>query len=181
MKKLIIICIFCLAAFLIFKFGFAVGGLLFIVSCLVIFLVWHRVNYLQTIARYAKKYENIYIVSNQPDTDEEIFIEAVDHLIINCCHSGVIETVKDQQQLLQVSKNPFFSDPSLTDSQKLQVIPVIFQDGEFVNESFKQFRKRVIALIEQDRASRHAMLKKADAIWYNKHSNNQRSVQWIKK
>lgn len=180
MKKMILFCFAMLAVFLIANLGFAMGCLASLLSALVVFLIWHRIDYIQTIAHYAKQYENIYVVSNHPDTDDEVFIQEVDHLIVNASYTDVMREVKDQERWLSESKNAFFCDPALKDHQRLQVIPIIYQDGQFVNESFKQFRKRVIEEIKKDRAERHAMLKKTDAAWYHKYSNNQRSVEWTK-
>ncbi len=165
---------------LIAKFGLAMGGILFLFSMLVVVLIYYRVDYVMTISHYGQLYENIYVVSNHPNTDDSIDLPELNELIVCCKYHDVMTIVDEQKKWLTESKNPFFVDPALTDRQRLQVIPIIYQDGKYVNESWRKFAKRVKAEIQEDRANRHEMLKKTNNDWYMKYSNHQKNVNWGK-
>lgn len=181
MKHIILTCFAILAIFLVARLGFAIGSLALLLSSVVVYLVWHRINYIQTIAYYAKQYENIYIISNHPDSDDKVFDEEAGYIVVCVAYSEVMREVSNQEKLLTESRNQFFCDSGLKDHQRIRVVPIIFQDGQFINETWKEFKKRAIAEIQEDRSSRHAMLKNADSAWYHKYGNNQRHVEWVKK
>ena len=148
---------------------------------LLVYLVVERLTYLHNVDRYGKMYENIYIVSNHPESEEEVFIEAFDQFIVNAPYRHVKKAGEEEKRWLTESKNTCFCDPGLLDHQRLQIIPIIFQDGIHVNENFKEFKKRVKAEIKVDRADRHALLKNTDPIWYDQFSNLQEEISWFKK
>ena len=174
MNKLILLLVLCFAGFLIYKFGLAVGGISFCLCMLIIFLLYHTIDHIMTIHDYAKQYENIYVVSNHPKLKTELFIEDLDEFIINVPYKEVLESVEDQKKILVKAKNELFNNDNL------KVIPIIYQDGQFVNETWKQFKKRVSSEIKEDRAKRHKRMKQTDNIWYMQYSNYQNGVSWKK-
>jgi len=166
---------------LIYKLGLAFGGMAFCLSVVVGWLVWDRVLLLRKVKRYSDMYENIYVVSNHPETGELVDIGKFREMIVNSEYDRVLVNVGKEERWLRRVKNEFFVDEALNDNQRLKVIPIIYQDGEFVNETFKEFRKRVIMEIKEDRRKRHAFLKKMDQGWYMKYGNKQREVIWKRK
>jgi len=169
-----------MAGFLVLRFGLAFGGLTGLILCGFLFLLWERLGYLAKMRHYATMYENIYVVSNHPDDDREVKIGGLEKVIVNVGYSFVVKEVQQQIRCLEKSGNVFHADHSLTDYQRIAVLPLIYQDGEFINESWKEFKERVELTIKTERSYRHAMLKKADEIWYNVYSNDQNGMEWKK-
>lgn len=182
MKKTAIIITLFFAFLLIIEMGFVFGSMLSIFISLLVYLVYARISHILTVNEFSKKYEDIYVVSCNPNTGEELALpnDIVD-LVVFVPYEEVINEVNNQKDLLLESSNTFYCDPKLTEEQKIKVIPIIFKDGKNVNEKWKnQFKKRVIIEIEESRANRHEMLKQADPNWYHKNSNSQNGVVWQK-
>ena len=174
-------------AFLVYfftAFEFYDAILATLASGVLMYLLENRVTYYLTLLQYADRYENIYIISNHPKikghkhSEEEVDFKGIPFELIVCVeHRLVINEIAYQTRLLVESKNTHFNDPDLTEEQRLQIKPIIFQDAEFINETWKQFQKRVKHEIHADRLQRHAMLKQSSPIWYHKHANFQHGIQ----
>lgn len=180
MKRIIFI-FFISCFFLVWFLGFLIGGIGSIMVLVISIIVNSRIEKILLLNEYANEYENIYVVSNHPRYETQIKLpNEIEDFVVRCSYEDVIKTIHIQKELLREANNRLFCDPNLKEDQRLKVIPIIFQDGEFVNESWKQFKKRVIFEIKEDRSIRHAMLKATDPIWYNKHGNNQSGIIWSK-
>lgn len=182
MKNTVSLFSFLLCAVLMLKFGFLFGGIASLVTIVAAVLLVNRIEYVMTLNEYAKEYENIYVISNHPKTNEAVVLpEDLDELAVQSSFKDVFNTIDEQRYWLTEAQNPFFVDEKLKEEQKLQIVPIIYKDGQFVNETWSEFRSRVISEIKEDRAKRHAMLKATDDVWYQKHSNNQSGIAWNKK
>lgn len=170
----------CTGIVVVFKeFDFALALGIILVSGVLMAVISGINDRIQTNLAYNKIIEPLYVISRHPKTNEEFECGILSEFVIWSKYKKVTEEIEHQQFLLHRSKNPFM-DEKLTERQKIAVIPLIFQDGVHVNESWKQFRKRCIQYIKDTRAERHAYLKQSDDVWYMKFSNNQ-SVEWEKK
>ena len=165
--------------FLIFNFGFAFGGIASLIIIGISIMLNDRIEYIQTLNEYSEIYENIYVVSNHPETNEVIQLpKRLEALIVASSYKNVHQCINIEKKWLESAKNPFFVDPNLTDEQRIRVIPIIYQDGQYINENWKQFKKRVVFEIKEDREKRHEMLKRTNEKWYHQHSNHQIGVSW---
>ena len=171
MKNIIFLFFFLLMTMLFNQFEPPVAIAACLGSGIVIAAIWHKVERLLLLREYANEIENIYIVSNHPTTNEE-----VDHELkmIQVKFSEVLIEVEEQKKLLKQSENELFADG------QLEVLHFIFQDGQFVNETFSEFEERVIASIKEDRIARHSKLKSVNEEWYNQFSNYQQNVTFKK-
>lgn len=180
MKQLTIFLSACLYFYLVYTFEFGFGSVLFCLTAIFIFLFYHRLDTYQTLKYYANLREPIIVVSNHPDTGEEMIIEQFKGIIVNVPYTEVLSEVKRQKEWLERSKNPFL-DPGLQENQKLPVDHVIFQDAEAINEDWnKDFRKRVKKKVKNLRSQFHIVVKEASPEYYHKYMNNQSGVIWKK-
>ena len=143
-------------------------------SGIAISLLWNKIDKFFLLREYANEIENIYVVSNDPETNEEVFHESLNQFIVNVKFSKVMIEVQNQKDLLQESGNEIFADG------QLEVKPFIFQNGEFINETFEEFQLRVIETIKEDRKKRHLTLKNVNEDWYQKFSNYQEGIDFEK-
>jgi len=180
MKNIIFVFAFLLLTMLLNQFELPVAIAAFLISAISVAAVWHKVEMFFLLREYASQVENIYVVSNDPATNEEVFIEALQELIVNIEFNEVVNEVANQKQLLQKSGNEHFNDKDLQEHEKLQVLSFTFQDAEYINETFFEFELRVAEGIKEDRIKRHAVLKNADPVWYDQFCNYQNGVQWNK-
>lgn len=158
--------------FNMFETPIAITACLF--SALAISFLWHKIDRFFLLREYSNEIENIYVVSNDPETNEEVFHESLCQFIVNVKFSQVILEVQNQNDLLQESGNEIFADG------QLEVKPFIFRDGEFINETFEEFELRVIESIKEDRKKRHLTLKNVNDNWYQKFSNYQEGIDYQK-
>ena len=153
-----------------------------LVACLatgvLLYLLDNRIRYYFLMRDYANRYENIYVVSMHPNGEQSADIEGLNDFIIQAPYRKVFKEVERQKALLIESRNAHYTDEGLKPSERLKVVPIIFQDAEAINETWPKFCKRVRKEIQADRAERHAILKKADPIWYHKYANYQQGVSW---
>lgn len=180
MKKVLYFAGAALAALLIYKTGLAAGGMILLLAGVAIYVIKSRMELKALLERYATRYESIYVVSREPETDEEHFFKGGDlnRLIVWADFHDVIVTIRKEEALLRRAGNAFFTDPNLSDENRLKVIPIIFRDGAFVNESWKDFKSRIRETIEADRVAVHSNLKEANPDWYNRFANAQNGVEW---
>ena len=171
-----------LVIYLIHSFGFLGGLISTLLTGVAVYLVYNRIVFLQELNRYANMYEDVFVVSCHPRSGEipEIEVEELEEFIVFCDYQDVIQTVEEEKYWLRKSGNMFF-DQSLSVNQQLLVIPIIFQDGKHIAETWSDFPERVVKEIQTRRVLRHDMLKRADPDWYNKFGNLQRGVNWQKK
>lgn len=181
MKKFVTAVTVIFGLLLIWKLGLAFGGLALVLTVLLGMVVKHRYDYVGRLKAYAERYENVYVVSRHPDTEEEIPLKGLDSLIVWANYDRVMLAVAEEEAWLTRAGNSFFTDPNLKQENRLKVIPIIFQDGAFVNENWKGFRHRVRETIEADRVVVHSTLKEASPGWYMKFSNGQTDFQWERK
>ena len=162
---------------LIHFLGLAFGGIAAVMSFGLFFLAGERLEYYQTRNEYVNRHENVYVISRSPETEERISLpNSISSLVVHCSFFEVINTVEKCKEWLRVSNNRFYCDADLQDFEKLKVLWFIFQDGENINETWKEFRKRVIEGIKEDRQMRHKVLKKARPDWYQKYGNFQKGI-----
>lgn len=183
MKKLLFGIMILLGLGLLTKFGVVVGGGMVLVCGFVANRIFARMDYSRTIDRYKTRYEDIFVISRHPYTNEEFNLwgDEFDDLVVWADFEDVMSEVSEQEDWLREADNPFFVDDQLNQDQKIKVHAIIYQDGEFVNEKWnKEFRKRARKEIATRRAKRHAILKKADPVWYHQFSNRQRGLAWSK-
>lgn len=186
MKYLFILLSMIFLAYFFTEFEFRDAMIATLVSGVLMHLVNDRVKYYFRMKKYAEMYENIYVVSCHPrdqskHSEQEVDLEGLNELIVCVPYSDVMKEIQVQAALLRESKNQHFNDPELTDNERLQIVPIIFRDAEAINETWKQFKKRVKQEIEEDRAERHAILKNTDSDWYHKYANYQRGISWNRK
>lgn len=182
MKKFAITITLFFAFLLILEVGFVFGSMLSIFISLLVYLVYARISHILTVNEFSKKYEDIHVASCNPITGEELALPTdISDMVVFVPFEDVISEVENQKALLLESGNPFYCDDSLSDDQKIKVEPIIFRDGEFINENWKNhFRKRITFQVREARSKRHKMLKETDPIWYHKYSNGQNGVVWQK-
>ena len=179
MKKTIILLGLLTLSTLVYFFGLLVGGLAFIVICVLGISVEWRREHIEVLKQYAGRFENIYVVSNNPVTNGIVSFPHLDSFIVNANYSEVLAQCNIEKELLSESGNKFFAKVGVDKQHWLRVIPIIYQDAKAINESWEQFQERVKFEIETDRAKRHASLEKSDPNWYMKHGNNQSNVfEW---
>lgn len=161
----------------------AIGFFASITVFVITYLIVNRIEFADKINRYRNRFEHIYVVSNHPTSNKElIFNSPLDDLIVCCPYSKVMQEVDNQKKWLVRAGNRFHGDLLIKDEERLQVIPLIFQDGEFINEKWnKGFKVRVEQFIHESRIKRHTILKDADFVWYMAHGNQQDGVNWKKK
>jgi hypothetical protein len=123
--------------------------------------------------KYKNIFNNLYIVSNEPSTGETLTIESLDKYIIKADYRNVLKEAQKQECLLIRSGNPFFVK-KLTSNQNLKVIPIVFQSGEHIVESWEEYKERVIFTIKSDLSQRHQYLKKHSLEWYSKTADLQK-------
>jgi hypothetical protein len=76
---------------------------------------------------------------------------------------------------LRRAGNNWIND-NLTKNQRLQVVPIIFMDGEFVCETWQEFEVRAIDTIRQRMTARHRYLRAKRPEWYHRYSNTQKGL-----
>lgn len=180
MKKLLIIIVSGLCVGVLYKFGFIFGGGLLIFSAFLIKEVIARIEYARTIDYYKTMYEDIFVISRHPETNEELSLPGLDHVVVWADYEEVKEEVKNQKEWLRVAKNTFVIDPTLEECERIQIHSIIYQDGEFVNEDWQEeFLERAKMDIKNKRVIRHGLLKTTNPIWYDEVSNRQRGVVWL--
>lgn len=162
---------------LIYFLGLAFGGIAALMSFGLFYLSRERMEYYSKMNEYVNRHENIYVVSCHPESDDPVLLpEAISSLAIHCSFFEVVNTVRNCEEWLRRSNNRFYCDEDLQEFQKLKVLWFIYQDGENINETWKEFKKRVIKGIKEDRAMRHKDLKEAKFDWYQKNGNFQNGV-----
>ena len=180
MNKLLTFLGFTLFVVMVYWFDLLFGSLGFMV--LVAFGVsvdWKR-EQVRTLKEYGGRFENIYVVSNHPVTDEKIDLPKYQNLIVCAEYTDVLKRCEKERDFLKLSENQFFETGN--EAQQLKVIPIIFQDAKFINEDWDEFTDRVRIEIATDRAKKHKALEKGDPRWYAIHGNNQKNVfEWVKK
>lgn len=158
--------------------GFAWGPLVGLVAMVLFAAIRKEYRAVKTLERYGRRIENIYVVTKHPETGEKPFLGdlgTIDGLVRFAPYGRATKTMNTEQGLLQQSGNHFWQQG------KIDIIPIIFQDGVNVNESWGEFEQRVIEEIKQDRAKRHEGLKAQNSVWYMEHGNDERQVyEWEK-
>ncbi|QDP50399.1 MAG: hypothetical protein Unbinned5350contig1001_14 [Prokaryotic dsDNA virus sp.] len=127
--------------------------------------------------KYENRFENIYVISNHPDNEEEIIFKEkeLNELIINVDYVEVIKQIGKEKDWLVKSENNFYNG-EMSEKNRLQVIPIIFRDGKYVNENWKSFKARAKAQILESREERHEILKSANNMYYQKYMNFQKDI-----
>ena len=123
--------------------------------------------------QYGNRYENIYVVENPPDCDLEKMLPAlrVQGLIIAVSKGKVLETALAERELLKKAGN----------KRGVEVIPIHFQSGMYVNETVEEYIERLTDLIKVNRSIRHNDIKEKDPDWYERthHGEKVRNVyEW---
>ena len=90
------------------------------------------------LERYGRQAENIYACSRH-ENDRKVYLRARQH-----------------QQWLERSQNDL----------RVKVHLLIFQEGEFINESWEEFEQRCAHFIARDRVKRHTWLRDNRREWY---------------
>lgn len=153
--------------------GSAIGFLatLAISPIFVAWWVWAKLSETRKLKKYGARYENLYLVTCHPDTDEQPNLgdlENVPDLVHYAPYGTLGSSAEKHRKLLIASGNKFYT------SKHLRIIPIIFQDGVNVNENWGEFGERAQLEIKQDRAQRHGEIQKKDPGWYMAHSNKER-------
>ncbi len=175
-KSLLAFVIFFIVVISIWCFGLFQGAVLsFSVSLIIAFFLYELSKWL-TLRKYSTRIDNIYIISNHPATGDELKVpEGLERFCVSVTHQHVIKEVRKQELLLRTAKNPFFIG-NITGKQKLCVVPIIFQSGEYVTEGWKDYKKRVIFQVKSELSDKHAYLKAKKESWYHTNADNQVST-----
>ena len=180
MKKILFAIIIITGIAIIYKFGVIVGGVIVLICGLITKAIIERVEHSQKIDKYRLMYDDIVVISRHPDTDEELTLpNELLSVVVWADYEDVTKEVANQKKWLREAGNKFFNDSTLEEHQKIQVHKLIYQDGEFINETWgEEFRERAILLIKNKRAIRHGLLKQTDPVYYDLIGNRQRGVAW---
>ena len=161
------------------RFGFWVGSGVVAVVAFIGKKASDRIDHLYKLDDYNERLEDVFVVSRCPGTGEQFepWGDEFDELITWADHEDVRLEVEEQKNWLKLSGNAFYNDERLSETAKLKVFGIIFQDAEFINERWgEEFRSRVRSFIEERRAKRHPALQKESVTWYDKHGNRQRGI-----
>lgn len=141
-------------------------------------IVYWRFKIRRQLMRAAQRIEPIFVVSRHPTTGEKLFLpEDIDLLCVHAHYREVMLTVTRQKKLLVESGNGFISE-DLPDDSQLPIIPIIFRDGIYVNESWGEFNDRVLGVIRETRALWHQKMKQANNRWYMINAHSQKEYEW---
>lgn len=156
--------------------GFIKMGLwLVFVMCYVI--ASELIDHFKKLRSYENRYEHIYVISNSRDGDVIWFDDyELDSLIVRADFEKVMLQVKEEKKWLERSRNDFYIGEGLSERNRLQVVPIIFKDGEFINESWGEFRERVRREVMESRKQRHKQLRKAGLEYYHRNMNFQKGI-----
>lgn len=126
------------------------------------------ISEMRKIRRYGDRYENIYVVENPPGVEMKDELPQVQHLLITVPKGKVLETVMEEKEMLNKAGN----------RRNVEVIPIHFQSGIHVNETFEQYADRAWEMIKADRSARHEKIKEKDPEWYlrNHHGEGERAT-----
>lgn len=142
-----------LTLYLFTQLGFAGMALAGALIAVYIWLLsrWAKV---QELKAWGQRFENVYVVGRHPRTDEDPDLGEIAEVVIFCNHTEVIAKVNEAKRMLEISGNRFWQNGHIT------VMPFIFQEAQHVNESWEDYEERVYAAIAEDRAKRHAEMKR---------------------
>lgn len=183
MKKYIIT-LLVIAGCLIPKLGLAVGGFATLVTFILTAVIVDRIEHFNDVVKARKQYEDLFVVSNHPKTGEEVGKlddDYLEDLLIRVPFNQVIKTVKSETEFLIDSGNRHIENDNIKEKYRLQVIPIIYRDGEFICETWTEYQERIVATMKQRLSERHKVLQDEDRDWYNKFSNRQAGVAWTVK
>ncbi len=162
----------------IFLFANLEGGVLmgsWLLFVMIYIFVSEWIERWKKLKGYENRFEHIFVVSNSPEGKEvEIIDEEIDRLVVRVDYEKVIRQAREEEKWLERSGNDFFVGEGLNDKNRLQVVPIIFRDGKYVNESWRDFENRVILEIMDLREKRHEMLRGAGLEYYHKYMNYQK-------
>lgn len=127
---------------------------------------------------YENRFEDVYVVSNHPKDEREVWImdEEIDRLIVRVDFEKVIKQVREEKKWLEKSGNDFYIGEGLNEKNRLKVLPIIFRDGKYVNESWEEFEERVLMEVKKSREERHERLRGAGLEYYHKYMNFQKGL-----
>lgn len=114
------------------------AGVGVLVLSLLVYMIWKRYRYIRKLKDYAERIDNIYVLSEKPGD------------------RTVAQRTIAEKEMLEKSGN----------KRGVRIVQILFQDGEFVNETWEEYQERAKEEIAEDRKSRHAKLKKEDPEWY---------------
>ena len=183
MKNAFFLIIALSAMAIVYRFGVLGGGTVVMVCAFLGRAVVDRIEYSRNIDRYRIMYDDIIVISRNPEDDEELDLpKELLSVVVWADYEDVTKEVNNQKKWLREAGNNFFVDESLKEHEKIQVHKLIFQDGEFINETWsEEFRERAIAFIKNKRAIRHGLLKETDPVYYDMVGNRQKGVAWSPK
>lgn len=142
--------------------------LAFVLSILTSFFYY----YYQEKKYWSNVYENQYILSIHPRSREEVVfsgdLEEINKNIHSVPTKRIGQKTKEIYTNLVEAENDYLLGPS-QDWQKLKIIALPFQEGQYINETWEEYWVRVTEVIKEDRSTRHKVLKDAKGgNWYKK-------------
>lgn len=165
------------AGFMVTQLGLAFGGIAFLLSSLSSVFLVDKIRESVDRLSLRRRLENVYVVSCHPVTKEQAEVGPdLDKVIFWASFRQTYKTARKYERWLEESGNRFVG-PDVPDRYRLKVVPIIFQDGANVNETFEEFADRVVAEIREDRSIRLSALRDQDPLRFQKYANRQVGVR----
>lgn len=156
------------------------GSLLFIVAVAGVVFLWVKYSNARRMNEARGRIEPRFVISRHPRTGQAVnsLPEALEKLTLHVPYKRVARTVEEQKELLAESGNAYYADEALSEEDRLPVIPIIYQDGKHVNESWAEFELRAARKAAKVRARWHERLRQADRGYYMKYRHGQQGIEW---
>lgn len=166
---------------LIVKFGLYLGGMLSLVCGLVGYFIAVAIRQ-ELLERSLKgKWEDIFVVTRHPDTDEEIDLGELNEFVVWVAYGEAHREAERLRELLRKVNNDAFCNEDYSEDERMKVHVKIFKSGEHINERFGiQFRTRLISDIKEARKRVHTRLKRDKPDWYKVYGDHQKGYLWEK-
>lgn len=145
--------------YFLWNFGPVFGVIGTAVFIVVAVIVYQRAKRFKELKFFGNLKEDFYIISKHPSGSWEASFQGIEEFYLNVPFEKVLSTIPIVERKLVESGNLFFIDLELDESKQISVIPIIYQDGEFVNENWSEFLVRAEKFIRDRRSNRHKLLK----------------------
>lgn len=115
-----------------------------------LYFLYKRILLVRKLKQYGTRIENIYVTSNHPGD------------------RTVMQRVEQEKAWLIKAGNKL----------NVFVIPILYQDGQYCNETWEEYHERIKEEIAEDRIKRHTYLKQTSNEFYLKYVHDQKGVNY---
>lgn len=140
----------------------AMGPLLAVATVLItavlIFTIWNRVQYRLTLKRFSQRIDWVYVVGLPPEKDK-IRVGRLEGVVVFCKNSQVGKTTDQYNEIIKESGNKL----------GIGVLGFRYQDGQRVNENPGEYQVWVVDKIKEHRSQWHEGMKgtsEQQQAWY---------------